>query len=180
MNDKQINALFMGNLLPAMQSHPDLSGVGLARNFQQRQQGATSGPYVYFFKVGDRRYGHTARSDVWNQTAELFTHSEIQRYESTYQFSAWIPQNPADVAGLTESDILNTVSGIMQSDAIIAAFKSQGVGILRVSDVRNPYIVDERDRFEAVPSFDIVLTHERQLVTTLPDVVTYEANLGRV
>jgi len=180
MNDKQIAALFMSELLPSMQADGTLPGVGLARNFQPTQQGATTAPYVYFFKVGDHRYGHPERRDEWNETAQTFDHVESQQYESTYQFSAWIPQTPKNVTSLTESDILNTVSGIMQSDALLAAFNAQGVGILRVTDVRNPYIVDERDRFEAVPTFDIVLTHKRRKVSTLPAVVTYDANMSRV
>jgi len=180
MNDKQLNTLFMAQLLPAMQAQPDLYGVKLARNFQQTPQGAASGPYVYFFKIGDHRYGHVRRTDEWNEVAGAFTHTESQQYETTYQFSAWIPQDPHDVTSFTESDILNAVSSIMQSDALISAFQSQGVGILRVTDVRNPYIVDERNRFEAVPTFDLVLTHERKTVSTIPAVVTYEVNVSRV
>lgn len=180
MNDKQLAALFMAQLLPAIQSAPGLSGVKLARSFQPRQQGASSAPYVYFFKVGDHRHGSPQRKDVFDASTSTFTHTEIQQYESTYQFSAWVPQDPKDVTGLTESDILNTVSGIIQSDSILAAFRSQEVGILRVLDVRNPYIVDDHDQFEAVPSFDVILTHKRVSVSTIPAVVTYEAHVGRV
>jgi hypothetical protein len=46
--------------------------------------------------------------------------------------------------------------------------------------VRNPYIVDEYNRFEAIPTFDIVLTHDRTIGATLPAVVTYEAQIVRV
>lgn len=180
MNDKELNALFMAQLLPAMQAQPDLYGVKLARNFQQTQQGAATGPYVYFVKIGDRRYGHVERREIWDEAAGAFKHQETQQYETTYQLSAWVPQDSKDVTSLTESDILNIVSGIMQSDTLMAAFRDAGAGILRVSEVRNPYIVDDRDRFEAVPSFDLVLTHKRTTVSTIPAVVTYEANVSRV
>lgn len=180
MNDKELNALFMAQLLPAMQAQPDLYGVKLARNFQQTQQGAATGPYVYFVKIGDHRYGHVERREIWDETAGAFKHQETQQYETTYQLSAWVPQDSKDVTSLTESDILNIVSGIMQSDALMAAFRGAGAGILRVSEVRNPYIVDDRDRFEAVPSFDLVLTHKRTTVSTIPAVVTYESKFGRV
>ena len=180
MNDKQLAALFMAQLLPAMQATSGLAGVKLARNFQSRQQGANSSPTVYFFKVGDHRHGSPAKKDAYDAQAGTFTHSEIQQYETTYQFSAWVPQDPKDVTGLTESDILNTVSSIMQSDAIISAFNAAGVGILRVTDVRNPYIVDDHDQFEAVPSFDVILTHKRTSVSTIPAVATYESKLSRV
>lgn len=180
MNDKQLAALFMSQVLPAMQASPDLAGVKLKRNFQAQQQGADTTPYVYFVKIGDHRYGHVSRKDKYVLLDDAFRHTETQQYETTYQFSAWVPQDPKDVTGLTESDILNLVSGIIQSDAILAAFRAQDVGILRVTDVRNPYIVDERDQFEAVPSFDVVLTHKRTSVSTIPAVVTYESNFDRV
>lgn len=180
MQDKEINVLFMAQLLPAMQAIPSLYGVKLARNYQQTQQGATTEPYVYFFKFGDRRYGHTKRREVWDTIAGTFKHQEEQQYETTYQFSAWIPQDVKNVTSLTESDILNTVSGLMQNDALMAAFRIAGVGILRVTEVRNPYIVDDRNRFEAVPSFDIVLTHKRTSVSALPAVATYDSIISRV
>lgn len=180
MNDKQLAALFMAQLLPAIQAAPGLSGVKLARSFQSRQQGASSSAYAYFFKIGDHRHGSPARKDAYDTQAGTFTHTETQQYESTYQFSAWVPQDPKDVTGLTESDILNTVSSIIQSDAIISAFNAAGVGILRVTDVRNPYIVDDHDQFEAVPSFDVILTHKRTSVSTIPAVATYESNVSRI
>lgn len=180
MRDKQLNILIVAQLLPRMQAMAELANVKLARNFQQRQQAASTEPYVYFFKLGDHKHGSPKRKDTLDIPSGEFTHAEYQVYETSYQFSAWIPQTPADTTSLTESDILNVVSGIMQSDSFLAAFQAEEVGILRVTDVRNPYIVDDRDQFEAIPSFDVVLTHKRQLVSTLPAVVTYEANVSRV
>lgn len=180
MNDKEINALFMARLLPAMTAAPDLYGVKLARNYQQTQQGANSTPYVYFVKIGDRRHGHPERRETWDAAAGAFRHEEWQQYETTYQFTAWVPQDAKDVTSLTESDILNQVAGFLQSDTLLAAFRAAGAGILRVTEVRNPYVVDDRDRFEAVPSFDIVLTHKRFIASTLPAVVVYESQIVRV
>lgn len=180
MNDRQLNALIMLQLAPAMAAVAALAGVGLARNFQPRQQGAPSLATVHFVKLGDRRYGHPYRREVWNAETEVFDHAEIQVYESTYQFNALVPQNPAATTALTESDVLNIVSAIMQSDAILAAFRASEVGIQRVTEVRNPYFVDDRDRFEAAPSFDVVFTHNRTLSSTTPAVDTYEANISRV
>lgn len=180
MNDKQIAALFMTVLPSRIQAQPGMATVALARKFQPRQQGATTGPFVYFFKVGDHNHGSPKREDSYNEVGALFDQMQRQLVETTYQFTAWIPQNPADTSGLTESDVLNVVSAIMQSDAVLAAFRTAGVGIQRVTDLRNPYFVDERDRFEAEPSFDIVLTHYRNLSSTLSAVDTYEANIRRV
>ena len=175
MNDKQIAALFVSELLPRAQAQPGLAGVVLARKYQPRQHGAATGPVVYFFKVSDHNHGAPQRQDLAG-TAQ----TQRQLVETTYQFAAWVPQDPAALAALTESDVLNVVSAIMQSDAILAAFRAAGVGIQRVTEIRNPYFVDERDRFEAEPTFDIVLTHYRTLSSALPAVDTFEANISRV
>lgn len=180
MNDKQIAALFVSQLLPRMQAQTDLAGVGLARKYQPRQQGAATGPIVYFFKVGDHNHGSPQRRETYNEAEVIFGQTQQQLVETTYQFAAWIPQDPANTSALTESDVLNIVSAIMQSDALITAFRAAGVGIQRVTDIRNPYFVDERNRFEAEPTFDIVLTHYRILSSTLPAVDTFEANISRV
>lgn len=180
MRDNEIAAMFMSVVLPAMQADDALTGVGLAASNQPRQQGAPSGNYVLFVKLFDRRYGHTQRKDVYTTDDAEFSHEEDQFYETTYQFSAWTKADPADTNALTESDILNLVCGIMQSDTTLAAFRDAGAGVLRITEVRNPIIVDDSDRFAAVPSFDVTLTHNRTAVSTLPAVVTFEANMGRV
>lgn len=180
MNDKQLAALFMAHVLPAIRATDGLENVKLKRNYQQRQQGGDTTPYVYFVKLGDKRYGSPVRKDQYRTDLGDFQHVEAQQYESTYQISAMIPQNPADIDELTESDILNVVSGIIQSDEIIEAFRASNVGILRVTDVRNPYVLDDRDQFKALPTFDVVLTYRRQRVTTLPAVVTFDAQIRRV
>ena len=171
MTDKEMQRLIMATLAPMMPA-----GLALARNYQPKQEGAPSIPAIYFVKIGDRRYGHPSRRDVWDVDQGVFVHTERQVYISTYQFQATEPTNQE----LTASDILNTVSGIIQSDKILSAFLAAGVGVQRVTDVRNPYIVDERDQFEAVPSFDIVLSHWRDTVASVPAAVALEINIGRV
>ena len=180
MNDRQLAALFMSQVLPRAQATAGLSAVKMARSFQPRMHGASSSPYLYFYKVGDHRHGYPQRTDKWNAQTSAMDHIETQKCETTFQFSAWIPQTAAGVTDLTESDILNAVVSIMQGDDLAAAFMSQGVGILRITDVRNPYIVDDHDQYEAVPTFDVVLTHDRIRVVTIPAITTTEINISRV
>jgi len=180
MNDKALFALIRSTLLPQFALYPETAGVQLARSFQPRQAGTPSGAALFFFKVGDKRYGWPKRFDLFNEAGEVFDHELRQQYETTIQFDAWVPQDPAQATAPTESDVLNTVSGIIQSDTVVQAFRAAGVGLQRVTEVRNPFVVDDRDRFEAVPSFDIVVTHFRVLAATVPTVVTYDANIHRV
>ena len=186
MTDKELEALFVARLDAMMPEDPVLSvipGLTVAAGFQTRQQGKNDDACVYFFKIGDKRYGWKASKNTFvapvpPDPVGTMTHTETQLYESTFQFMALAPQGPDSVT--TESDILNLVAGIIASDANLAALQAQGVGILRVTDVRNPYFTDDRDRFVASPSFDVVFTHKRVRVSTDPVLVKYDAAVFRV
>ena len=93
-------------------------------------------------------------------------YTETEQYITTFQASALATQNPADTESLTASDILNLAAYVLQSGATIAALEEQGVGILAISQVRNPYFADDRVRYEASPSFDFQISH-KQIVSTV-------------
>lgn len=176
MNDKALSTLIRAALFNA----PGLEGIACQRNFQPRQQGANSSPTLYWVKIGEHPHGSPKRREVWNDSTSQFDHAEAQLIEATWQFMGDIPQDPAQVDQPTEADVLAVACAIMQSDAVISSFKLAGVGIQRVTQVRNPYVNDDRDRFAARPSFDVVLTHYRTRVTALPAVVAYDARISRV
>lgn len=182
MTDMQLFTAVLAVLDAAIAADASLSALGLvaARNYQPRQQGANSAPTLYFVKLFDHRYGWTQKKDVYNAGSGEFDHTEGQQYEVTLQFMANVPQDPSNPSRLSESDVLSAACAIMQSDSTIFALRAQGIGVQRVTDVRNPYIVDDRDRFAAMPSFDVVLTHNRTQVSTTPAVSTYELHISRV
>lgn len=188
MTDSDINKLIVAQLDARMPVEAGLSGlVGLtvAQNFQPRQQGQDDGPCIYFVKLFDKRVGSVGTKDTFVAPVDpdpvgTMRHTEVQVYETHYQFMALLPQNPADVDRLTESDALNLVAGIIASDACRAALQAAGLGILRVMDVQNPYFQDDKDRFAASPSFDVVFTHKREREDVVPVLVTYDANVSRV
>lgn len=182
MNDRQLFTLIMTNLGAAMAAHPDLTGVGLSRNYQAKQAGASSSSWVYFAKImPDKRHGHPGRKDVYNSTSGVFSHVETQVYETPIQFMALVPQINPSANSLTASDILAVVSGIIQSDSVRDAFRAAGVGMLRVTDIRNPPFTDDRDQYEMAPAFDIVFTHARQTApATVAPVVDYGVGINRV
>ena len=156
------------------------TGVVTKQANQPTQQGINTGPTVYFYKIGDHRYGFLRRDDVWDEDTLTMVHTEIQQYETTFQVSCLVLQNPSNPYLYTASDLVNEVAAIMQSDKTRAILATENVGILRVTDVANPYFVDDRDQFEANPSFDFVLTHKQTRVTTDPVVESWELNINRV
>jgi hypothetical protein len=95
-------------------------------------------------------------------------HHEVQYIEVTFQVSALVLQYPVTPNQYTASDLVNEVASIMQSDNTIFTLNDQGIGILRVTDVLNPYFVDDRDQFEASPSFDFTLVYKSDRISTVP------------
>jgi len=146
-------------------------------------QGRPNGPAVLFQKIGDRRYGWTKREDAPDEdNPDLMVHRETQYYESTYQFEAVGPsaQPGVTLPTVTPSDLVNLAAGIAQSDAFMALLRLAGLAVLRVTDVRNPFMQNDRDQFEAVPSFDLVVTHEQIMLSTTPAAVVGELRMARV
>lgn len=153
-------------VLMAGEEAAGIPGTPIAQAFQPQQQGVDSQPTAYIYKLFDHRYGFLQRTDEWVNSEMV--HTENQKYETTFQLSALATQNPATPTQYTASDICNLCAAILQSDQARATFMAQGVGIERVTDIRNPYFEDDRQQFEASPSFDFVMTHNQIITTIIP------------
>lgn len=153
-----------------------LSGTGVPANVTVASRGTGTG--------GTGTYNLSASLSVSSEamtTATLtMVHTETQQYETTFQFSALATQNPATPTQYTASDVVNLIASILQSSVTIAALQAHGVGIERITDVRNPYFLDDRDRYEASPSFDVTVTHKQVVVTTTPIVRSTEIQIATV
>lgn len=173
MTDNQLIQLF----LPIIQAGLIADGftnVQAKQANQPTQQGANTGPTVYFFKLNNKRYGFLGRWSKWDTITSKMVHTESQYYECTFQVSSLVRQSPYTPNQYTASDLVNEVASIMQSDNTRTILNNSGVGILRVTDVLNPYFVDDKDQFEASPSFDFTLTYQQSRVTTDPVIQSYD------
>lgn len=103
-------------------------------------------------------------------SAGTWVYTETQQKASLFQCVALATQDPANTNQLTASDIANLGCYVMQSAQTISALEAQGCGVLRIPEVRNPYFTDDRERYEASPSFDFTLTHNQQIITSIPVV----------
>lgn len=195
MRDNQLIALLISQL------NAGFSALGLTvsvkQSYQPTRQGANVGPTVYISKLYDERMGTVGVSETWiganlatedgdaittedgtgvgvEYGAGFMQHTETQQYVTYFQASALAMQDPSDVNSLTASDITNYAASIAQSMAFIAALEAQGVGVLKIGQVRNPYFDDDRQRFEASPSFDFGLTHKQIIISTVPVISTTE------
>jgi len=156
------------------------TGVKVIAANQPTQQGVSLSPVVTFYKIADHRYGFLGRFNNWNPSNLTMEHTEEQMYETTFQISALVRQNPSTPNQYTASDLVNEVSAIMQSDNTLDILYNNGIGILRITDVSNGYFTDDMDNFEASPSFDFTLTHTQTRVSTGNVVDHVEYDIFRV
>lgn len=176
MNDNDIIQIFLPIVNTALIAD-GFTDVIVKQANQPTQQGVNTTPSLYFFKVGNKRYGFLGRNDVWDTMSSQMVHKESQYIESTWQFQALVLQNPLTPNQYTASDLVNEAASIMQSDNTRAILNNSGIGILRISDVTNPYFVDDRDNFEASPSFNFTLVYQNIRVSQNPIIDTFTTNV---
>jgi len=104
-------------------------------------------------------------------------HSESQFYESTWQMSALVLQYPATPNAYTAADLVTEVSSIMQSDKTRDILNESGIGILRIRELTNPYFADDRDNFEASPTFDFTLVYENIRLGVNPIISEFNSTI---
>lgn len=151
--------------------------IYVLQKWQPTQQGIPTAPTVYVEKLFDDNYGFPMRKQVFNQDEQNFDVTLTQNVETTIQISAWATQDSSDLSLPTASDIANAVRlWFCLPEVSASMMKSDQVNVLRTTRVTNPYIEDDRDRAEATPSFDLVITHHRSIATVVPMVSSVEIN----
>lgn len=125
--------------------------------------GTTELPAIIFYPFGDHRYGWPRRSSSWDSLEEVMTDVTKQILEATFQITvrADYPLNDPDAN--TPGDWIELAASILQSDTAIKSFSDQNMGIYRITDIRKPYVTNDRDQNMMAPSFDITLTHVSEL-----------------
>lgn len=177
-----------------------ITNVTVQQSLQPTQQGVPSGPTAAVFKVADKRYGFLKRKDVWvpiqgapfsNGFSDGFPvnnpnspgymgHEESQWMESTFQITCLVPQITGATRQMAAADLADACANALQSDAGRAILREEGVGVLRVTDIRAPAFLDDRDRHEYAPNFDFTLTHENVRLSSSPIVQNFDFDLQRV
>lgn len=135
-------------------------------------EGIPSAPAVFFEKLFDHAYGWPIEDLEYNKPpVDNYSDNETQLLETTFQISALVIQDPSNLNLPTASDVVNYLNLWLRHWVTLQQFRTQNVGILRVTQIRNPWFEDDRHRFEAHPNFDLVLTHQNVLTMTVPAAV---------
>lgn len=157
-----------------------LDQVNFMRAFQPRQEGAFTSDALYCHRISSKRFGWQARSDKYDDANDEFDHNEMITTESVYQVSSEVSENPEDENQITAFDVVSRVAIELNSYKVRKALIAQGIGIIRIIDVRTPFFKNESDRFEAEPSFDFTISYKQNNMSKVPAVTNYEGNISRV
>lgn len=154
--------------------YPD---VVVKQSYQPTLQGAETAPTIYFFKIDDYVYGSPKVSALYTEGNPPLRNRQIltQWYETRFQFSAWVKQNPENIS-YTASDLVNAVCAILQDNYVVYQLLQFNVSVLRVTNIRNPLFKNDSDVYEASPSFDITFTQQQITQREIPATKTATAS----
>lgn len=110
---------------------------------------------VYVSQVNSTRLGWQAHREKYINNEMV--HSEQYIEQVMYQISGFKKRNPADINEMTSSDVLNYLITFFMSSEGNKYIRSLGYESFRISQLRNPVIVTDSDKYEKNPSFDITL-----------------------
>lgn len=182
----QLNALYtlVRSTLLAGLIDRGLPTVLVRAIYQPQTVGNTSAPSITMQTILSQRIGALKRQEIQPvPPATDLTHRETQWWETTLQISALARRDPnsPDFLSLPGAmDICKVASDILQSDMGLAALAVERVRPLRITAIRNLQWVNESDQYEAMPNFDLVLSHPQITDSTTPPVQSFEPNFGRV
>lgn len=153
-----------------------LNQVEIKQAQQNTQQGLSTSPAIYMFFISHRRYGYLQRSDI--PDGNVIKHIERQPYETVIQFTGQVLENTD--TKITSLDLLNEASIILQGDAGRLSLRDKGVKVLRVTDIRHVFNLNEQDRNQSTPSFDLTVQHEQVRETITPITNSFEFKKYRI
>ncbi len=158
---------------------------GMPVRVMQSYSGISSGPpdvtAIIMHHIGTERVGWQSRKgEVVGIAASVV---EKQNVAETIQFNVVLPFVPPENETIntpTAQSVLTLASMILQSKPMLDALKPVGMGVLAVKAIQSNYIQNENERWENVPSFDLVICHKLTLTHSVGVVDEFTSGIYRV
>lgn len=179
MTDNQLAILIRAQLLAGL-TRQGYSTLPVIAAYQPTTEGRVTEATIYFFPLPDNRYGWQHRKRTVDIDAGTITTTEGQWIESGFQFYALAPQDPTNLTLPTAKDLVNLAAMICNSEPFIQGMRAGGAGVQRVTQIRNPFFVNDQGQFESSPSFDIIISHKRSISEVTPVTLDVTCGIYRV
>lgn len=155
--------------------------VRVKQNYSDTSSGPPDVPAIIMHHIGTERVGWQSRKGEVVNAADRVV--ERQNVAETIQFNAVLPSvKPEDetVDTPTVQGVLTLASMILQSKPMLDALKSAGMGVQVVKAIQSNYIQNEKEQWENVPSFDLVICHKLTLAHSTGVVDGFTSGIYRV
>jgi len=156
------------SLLANYSAH-DLSDVEVSRSYQPTQQAATEQRVIVIHRITNPQVGGGLK-----YVGQTRIEQRLKR--ATFQFDCLAPFDESDVNALLPSDIANIAADLLQSYNSIRNLRAKGVNIERVTDVRPSYFINDKERHESAPSFDLTVNYQHDYGNEIPDITGVTTN----
>ena len=150
-----------------------LSDVKIKQSYQPTQQSVSEQRRIFIHKVTNPQVGVGI---VYDENKRIQQHLK----RAVFQFDALAQQDPSDINSLTSSDILTIAADLLQSYDAVRNLRNNGVNIERVTDVRPSYFINDKERNESSPSFDLTVTYQHEYEKEIPSIAGANSNLQGV
>jgi hypothetical protein len=178
MTDNQLGILIRQTMI-ALLAQQGISDLPVIVAFQPTTQGRDERG-LYINAMPSRRYGWQERADVYDEVSGDQIHTEGQWHEQTFQVQGFTPANINDLNELRAKDLTEISAMLIASQPFLQALTAENVGLQRITEVRNPFFVNDEGNFEANPSFDFTVTHKRTIIQTTPSITSTDFQAIRV
>lgn len=142
----------------------DLTDVKVKRSYQPTEQNTGEDRSIFIHRVNNPQVGGGM---VYIGT----TRTEQKLKRAVFQFDALATFDESDITALLPGDILTIAADLLQSYKSIRNLKAKGVTIERVTDVRPSFFINDKDRFESSPSFDLTVNYQHDYENEIPQIV---------
>ncbi len=171
MLDNELLIAIRAELLSQLSSYSahDLSDVKVKRSYQPTQQSPSNDRIIVIHRIGNPQTGSGL---VYNGT----TRTEQRFKRATFQFDCLAPYDQTDINALLPIDIITIAADLLQSYTGIRNLREKGVNIERVTDVRPSYFINDGERHESAPSFDLTVNYQHDYENDIPEIVGINEN----
>lgn len=145
--------LIRQSLLPLL-AEQGMGDVLVVTSYQKESNGRTNGPTLYFFELPTGgTYGWQGRKNTFDPATEIMTREETQVIRESFQIMGLNDSGE----GVSPKDLTNMALMLIGSQSFRELISPEGAGVERITAIRSPTFVNDRDQFEKSPSFDFTL-----------------------
>ncbi|MCP4832233.1 MAG: hypothetical protein GY886_08495 [Gammaproteobacteria bacterium] len=168
LNDSEVFTIVRQILLDGFAAGGFTDTLQVKQKYQPQLGGMPLEPTIYLYKLTGSNYGFSHTKGIRN--TDDFTGITTQMKTPSFQVSALAHVDPNEDNPLSPSDYVEFAAAILNMPNTLLVLKNNGIGIERVKEIRDSYFLDDKDLYEQSPSFDFVLSYQKEYTSTIPKV----------